>query len=127
MPIKYFTVEEANALLPTIEPMVSVLLEKRARVTRIGQTMPHLLRDIHSGIGTPETSTMVQEFEKIDRLIRQIQSYGCVVKSINAGLIDFLADHKGRDVYLCWQYGETTITHFHDLDAGFNGRQPIQT
>ncbi|MCP5097095.1 MAG: DUF2203 domain-containing protein [Chloroflexi bacterium] len=125
MPTKYFTVEEANDLLPTIEPLVSKLLEKRAKVTSIGQSMPHLLRDVHSGIATPETSEMVQEFANIDQLIYQIQAYGCVIKSINAGLVDFLADHNGRDVYLCWQIGETSITHFHELHNGFNGRQRI--
>jgi hypothetical protein len=48
-----------------------------------------------------------------------------VVKDINVGLLDFLADRHGRDVYLCWRYGEPRIEFYHDLHNGFNGRQPI--
>jgi hypothetical protein len=46
-----------------------------------------------------------------------------VIKDINSGLVDFLAQREGRDIYLCWQYGEDHIRHWHDLDAGFAGRQ----
>ena len=122
---KYFTVQEANALLPEIEPLVAKLLEKRAKVTHMRSQMPELMGDLRSNFATAETSEMMIDFVEIERLMEKIQSYGCVIKSITAGLVDFLADQNGRDVYLCWQYGEDTVSHYHDLNAGFNGRKPI--
>ncbi len=122
---KYFTVEEANALLPKIKPLVAKLLEKRAKVTHMRTQIPELMGDLRSNIGSVDTSAMVLDFVDIERLMEKIQSYGCVIKSINAGLVDFLSDQNGRDVYLCWQYGENKVSHFHDLNAGFNGRKPL--
>lgn len=101
------------------------LLERRARVATIATQMEPLLADIRSDIGGREASQLVLDFVAIERLIHQIQSFGCVIKDINAGLLDFLADRNGRDVYLCWRYGEPRIEFYHDLHAGFNGRQPI--
>ncbi|KAA3661764.1 MAG: DUF2203 family protein [Chloroflexi bacterium] len=122
---KYFTVEEANALLPKIEPLVAKLLEKRAKVTHMRSQIPELMGDLRSNIATADTSEMMLDFVDIERLRDEIQSHGCVIKSINAGLVDFLADQNGRDVFLCWQYGEDKVSHFHDLNAGFNGRKPL--
>jgi hypothetical protein len=50
-----------------------------------------------------------------------------LIKDINTGLLDFLALKDGREVYLCWQYGEGDIAFWHEVDAGYAGRQPIQT
>jgi len=47
------------------------------------------------------------------------------VKDLTIGLIDFVALHDGREVYLCWQYGEESIQFWHEIEAGFAGRQPL--
>lgn len=125
MQTKYFTVTEANKLLTVIEPLVGLLLEKQAKVSHMRLQMPQLMSDYRSNVGSAEASVMVQDFAEIEQLLAKIQSYGCVIKSINAGLVDFLADQNGRDVYLCWQYGEPEVGHYHDLTTGFNGRKPI--
>jgi hypothetical protein len=125
MRVKYFTVEEANALLPKVEPLMAQLLERRARVTRSASQMQPLLEDVHSDVGSRDASELVLDFRAIERLVNKIQAYGCVVKDINVGLLDFLADRHGRDVYLCWRYGEPRIEFYHDLHNGFSGRQPI--
>jgi len=125
MRVKYFTVEEANSLLPKVEPLMSQLLERRARVSRLASQMQPLLEDIRSDVGSRDASELVLDFKAIERLVNKIQAYGCVVKDINVGLLDFLADRHGRDVYLCWRYGEPRVEFYHDLHNGFNGRQPI--
>ena len=48
-----------------------------------------------------------------------------VVKDVDQGLVDFLGKRNGRDIYLCWQYGEDDIDYWHDLNTGFAGRHPI--
>lgn len=123
--MRYFTVEEAQAVLPEIAPLVGELLEARARVVTLGQGMSDVLGDLRSDVGGPRPARLVAEFERIESLMEQIQSYGCVIKSVEAGLVDFLHNLGGRDVYLCWRYGEPTIAHYHDIHAGFNGRRPL--
>ena len=124
---KYFTVDEANGLLPLIRPLVEQLLEKRAKASRLSQQMPQLMEDVQSDVGGRRASQLYLMFGEIERLTQNIEQHGCVVKNLHAGIVDFLADHNGRDVFLCWKYGESTVAHFHDLHTGFNGRQPIPT
>ena len=125
MSMRYFTLDEANALLPELEPLVGRLLELRARVTHESRSMGEVLSDLRSNVGGPGASRLVKEFEEIELLIRRVQSYGCVVKSLEAGLLDFLCERDGRDVFMCWRYGEPSIQFFHELHLGYSGRQAV--
>lgn len=125
MSMRYFTVEEANSLLPELEPLVGRLLDLRARVSRESRNLGSLLVDLRSDVGGPEASRMVGEFEEIENLVGRIKSYGCVFKSLEAGLLDFLYERDGRDVYLCWRYGEPSVQYYHELHTGYQGRQAL--
>ena len=59
--------------------------------------------------------------------MHRIQDTGALIKDINIGLLDFPALRDGREVYLCWQYGEGDIAYWHEIDAGYEGRQPIDS
>jgi hypothetical protein len=50
---------------------------------------------------------------------------GCVLKDMDQGLVDFLTRRDGREVYLCWRYGEERVAYWHELQAGFAGRRPL--
>lgn len=123
MNLNYFTLEEANALLPVIEPLMAELVERRSYVVNLAKEVGPALQDMRSNVGGPRFAELTQEFAAIERLISSIQAHGCVIKDINVGLVDFLANRNGRDVYLCWRYGETAVTHYHDLHTGFNDRR----
>lgn len=125
MPARYFTVEQVNALLPEIEPLVARLLERRAKVIHLRSQIEHLVDDTGSDVGGPIASEMAQDFVIIEELVDQIESHGCIVKSVNAGLLDFLARRDGRPVYLCWRYGEPEVEFYHELHTGFSGRRRI--
>lgn len=125
MSIRYFTVEEANALLPQLSPLVGRLLDLRARATHESRAIAGILSDLSSDVGGPEASRLAQEFAEIERLVAQIRDHGCVLKSLEAGLLDFLCLREGRDVFLCWRYGEPSIQYYHELHTGFQGRRPI--
>ncbi|MFN2134671.1 MAG: DUF2203 domain-containing protein [Candidatus Promineifilaceae bacterium] len=125
MSAKYFTVDEANALLPSLKPLMGELLERRARSVQLGREVSEELRQAHIDLGGPIFSELTMEFATIERLLNQIKATGCVVKSLEGGLLDFLATIDGRDVYLCWRYGEPSISFYHELHTGFRGRQPL--
>lgn len=122
---RYFTVEEANQVLPAITALMDELQERRARVAKARRGLTPLLEDDKSNVGNAQASSLVQDFMIIERLIERIRAYGCELKDINAGLVDFLARRDGRDVYLCWRYGEPDIKYFHELHTGFMGRQRL--
>jgi hypothetical protein len=125
MSIRYFTVEEANALLPELEPLVGRLLELRASISLKGREVKGILPGKQHNGGSAEASRLAAEFAEIEALIEQIRSTGCVIKSLEAGLLDFLCERDGRDVYLCWRYGEPSIQYYHELHTGFQGRRPL--
>jgi len=125
MSIRYFTIEEANAALPELEPLVGRVLTMRARISSRGRELGELLTDLASDIGGPLPSQLAVEFAEVEQLVGRIQSYGCVLKSLEAGLIDFLCEREGRDVFLCWRYGEPNVQYYHELHTGFSGRRPV--
>ncbi len=125
MGMRYFTLEEANALLPELSPLVGRLLELRARVSHESRALGEVLSDLRSDAGGASASRLVKEFEEIESLVLRIQSYGCIMKSLEAGLLDFLCERDGRDVFLCWRYGEPSIQYFHELHSGYQGRQAV--
>ena len=125
MSLRYFTVDEANALLPELEPLVGRVLALRARASHDSRALGPLLGDLSSDVGGPLPTRLAGEFAAIEELIAHIQSYGCWLKSLEAGLLDFLSERDGRDVLLCWRYGEPAIQYYHELHTGFQGRRPI--
>ncbi len=123
--VKLFTVEEANDTLSDIKPIMADLLETRARVMVQRQALDNLLEDVYLDVGGPALNELVHDFEAIERMIDTIQAYGCLVKDINVGLLDFPAEIDGRQVFLCWRFGEEEVAHYHGIHEGFNGRSPL--
>lgn len=126
MPTKYFTVEQANELLPVIEPLLEKMLNRRASIVKSRETMMELLETGQSDIGGKTASALTQDFVKIEALAEKIRSHGCLLKDLNKGLIDFLSILDGREVYLCWRFGEPRVAFYHELHTGFAGRQNIK-
>jgi len=122
---KYFTLEEVNDLLPQLEPLMGRLLERRAKTARLSREIEPLLADVRLDVGGRVPAELTQDFVAIESMVQEIQSFGCVVKNLNVGLLDFLTVRDGREVYLCWRYGEPTVAFYHELHTGFNGRQPV--
>ena len=81
--------------------------------------------DDHVDRGSYQASSLAQDFATIERLIEEIEAFGCVIKDLNGGLLDFLAERGDREIYLCWRYGEDEITHYHELHTGFSGRRRL--
>jgi hypothetical protein len=120
---RHFTLEEANAVLPKIKPLLGQLLIRRARLVKARPEVEAVLEDLQRNFGGVAVSQATQDMIAIEKLAAKIRAYGCVLKDLNAGLVDFLAERDGREVYLCWRYGEPEIKYYHELHTGFAGRQ----
>jgi hypothetical protein len=121
---RHFTVAEANAALDWIRPRIETL---RAARDRLGD------REAHEALGEAAPTngggehgrTVGEGFLEVRRLLGEISAAGIVLRDLDRGLIDFPSLRDGREVYLCWEVGEPSVDHWHDLDAGFGGREPI--
>jgi hypothetical protein len=122
---RYFSVEEANQVVRQIQPLLSKILEIRQRVLERRPELIPLLQKVRGNGGSRLASELVDEFRRLEELVEQIQASGAIVKDINQGLIDFPHWRDGREVYLCWQFGEDEIRYWHEIDAGYAGRQPL--
>jgi hypothetical protein len=122
---KYFTLQEANETLNLIRPLMDEVQAIRLKILKNQpEAWPAIEKSAGNG-GNRALSNMVQDFEKFDALIHQIQATDVLIKDINLGLLDFPALKDGREVYLCWQYGEEDIAFWHEIEAGYAGRQSI--
>ena len=124
---RYFTLQEAKDTLDLIRPLMDEIQAIRQRVLKNQpEAWPAIEKSAGNG-GNRALSNMVQDFEKFDALIHRIQDMDVLIKDVNLGLLDFPALKEGREVYLCWQYGEGTIAFWHEIADGYAGRRPIDS
>ena len=123
---KYFTLQQANEALASIRPWMDEIQAIRQQILVHQPEIWNVMEKSAGNGGNPTLSRMVKTFDRLDELIHAVQDAGAVIKDINTGLIDFPALRDGREVYLCWRFGEGDIAFWHDIDAGFAGRRSIE-
>ena len=129
---RYFTLEEATALLPHVAPILEEIVALRARLeeTEKGLVALHW-KARTNGHASEEGSFTAGQTARDDLLaqikgqITRVHELGVELKDPSSGLIDFPSLREGRVVYLCWRLGEPGIAYWHDLDTGFAGRQAL--
>ncbi len=122
---RYFTREEANAALELIRPLIDEIQFIRQEILKNQPEAWPVIEKAAGNGGSRAASMLAQSFERLDKLVHQILDTGAIVKDINTGLLDFPSLRDGHEVYLCWQLGEARIEYWHEVDAGFVGRQPL--
>ena len=129
--VRHFTLDQANRTLPLVKRIVKDIVEEYRR------WKDHVFRYEVVAAGSNaergETEEQValrlqldESAQRINGYIGELSRIGCVFKGFEEGLVDFHSRMQGRDVFLCWKRGEESIEHWHELDAGFSGRQEIQ-
>jgi hypothetical protein len=121
---RHFTVEEANAELERVRPMLAELREAKDQL--LDDEAREALSEASPTNGGGDPGRQVGEaFLEVRRLLVELTEAGIVVRDVDRGLIDFPSIRDGREVYLCWQLGEDGVAWWHDLEAGFGGREPL--
>jgi hypothetical protein len=121
---RHFTIEQANALIPTVGAILRRLRTARQQLSAGGFDTDLALRAEATGGAWPgrdraEAALIITlGFEALDAL-------EVLTRDLERGLVDFPAVIDGREVYLCWQLDEPEITHWHGLESGFAGRRPL--
>ena len=126
---RLFTVHEANDVLPALRPVVKRISDhldsvraKSAVVIReqqLSPTSPDLMKRLQ------DNEAIARLIQEVKSLVEEINSYGCMCKGIEEGLVDFPCLLGGEIIFLCWRYGEESVTHWHRIEDGFAGRKPL--
>lgn len=122
----YFTIAEANKVLPSVIKKFEYALAKKNYIQKIEQ-------ELHASLST---TSSFENYVKIKQqlnsavtnfyqALEDLESTGVVVKSLDEGLLDFPSKRFEEEVWLCWKYGEKEIKFWHEKDSGFKGRKPI--
>jgi hypothetical protein len=129
---RIFTLEEANALLPALRLALGHLSRLRAELEqaiRAAGGAEVAVEVLKRGKATPGDEAAVRLLGiagEVEAAVERVNAYGCVLKDIDAGLVDFYSMQDEEAVFLCWQLGEPAVAHWHPLEGGFAARQPIE-
>ena len=121
---KHYTRDEARALLPQIRKWLAELLRLRGELDRFDKRLPSLGAS-GSATGGPLVNDWVRALAEIRSLLTEFHRREIQIKDLDRGLIDFPAIVGGREVFLCWEQDEEDIEFWHDLDAGYAGREKL--
>lgn len=129
---KYFTPEEANALLPAVmndlDRLQAISRRLEVKFAQLQALKAHVRK-----YGAPEGEDPFFSIEcememmqlEADAGFRSLQLKGAQLKDLDTGLVDFPAIIDGAEVLLCWKQGEERIEYYHGLDDGFIGRKRL--
>ena len=122
----YFSVDDANKILPTVIKKFSYAKKMKAEVMKMEQQLasgitPTSSLEEYTIIKRKLNSTITNFYQSIEDL----ESTGVVLKGLDEGLLDFPAKRFDEEIWLCWKEGETEIKFWHEKDSGFMGRKPI--
>jgi len=125
--MKLFTIQEANALLPSVRTIVRKIQQAHRRVTQYAEQAKKAAEAAETGGGGISSGVAyAQALTALTGTIAELEALGVQLKDFERGLVDFPSLRDGRVVLLCWQMGEgDELEWWHDVDAGFAGRTPL--
>jgi len=125
--MKLFTIEEANALLPSVREILQKMSRWRRRLLAFrGQSEKAAAKAEEGGGGMPGGALYAVALTNFGEAMSQLDALGVQLKDAERGLVDFPSMRDGKVVLLCWQLGEgDELEWWHDLEAGFAGRTPL--
>ncbi|MFV8754710.1 DUF2203 domain-containing protein [Nannocystaceae bacterium ST9] len=140
MASRYFTLDEAQALVPRVRALMGRALQLhghlRRNVAKLGEAGHEVSWSLLRGENEFDDEVSADEREQLERArmiyqalresVTEIESLGAEVKGVMEGLVDFPSWRDGHEeVVLCWKLGESEIGYYHELDVGFAGRKPV--
>ena len=131
--MKTFTLDEAQSLLPVLEALLKRAIDGKRAAEDVESQLSDLSRRIYLSGGlrvdlaevAKQRSDMESHLELVRESIAEIDSIGVQVKDLDSGLLDFPFRLDEEIVLLCWRLGESSIEHWHTLESGYQGRQPV--
>ena len=134
-PTRLFTLDEANATLPLVRAITQDLAASSFEVFERHQQFNRVMAGRNMDDGDPYCDELIQVRQDLEQQAERLQEYLGELKQLGmeprngpGGMIDtvdFPSEREGHTIYLCWQLGEDEVSHWHELEAGFAGRQQL--
>jgi hypothetical protein len=132
---RFFTLEQAEKVLPDVDSAIRRVMSLKAEYEVLQSEWQRFSERLVAtgGMRVDRSRVMEQKDsrEEAARALKQavdkVHEFGCVVKDLDIGLIDFPTLFQGEEVYLCWKLGEVGIRFWHGVNEGFRGRKPIDS
>lgn len=139
----YYTLDDANGSVSELSELFARVMQLRAQLKALYQSLDdsgyapgdeELQGTIESAENLPDDApaTVQRQYVRFRALmstlreqVEGIQHTGVIIKDIEIGLVDWPALHEGREVLLCWKYGESEVSHWHEVHTGFSSRRPV--
>jgi hypothetical protein len=121
---KHYTLEEARQLLPQVRAWLKRVNELRVELERCDKRLTSLMNPGHD-VGGDLVNTWIRTLAGMQEVLLEFQRREIQIKDLERGLVDFPAIIGGREVFLCWEQDEEDIEFWHDLDAGYAGREHL--
>ena len=131
--MKTFTIDEAQSLLPVLESLLKRAIDGRRSAQEVEAGLNGLAQQIYLSGGMRVNSAAIAKrrvemeghLKSVRDSVAEIDAIGVQVKDLESGLLDFPCRVDDEVVLLCWRMGEPAIEHWHTMDSGFKGRQPV--
>ena len=131
--MKIFPRDEAQSLLPVLESLLKRALESKRAAEKVETDLSALSQRIYLSGGmyvnvgavAKQRAEIETYTQRMRETVAEIDAIGVQVKDLDKGLLDFPFRLDDEIVLLCWRMGESTIDHWHTVEAGFQGRQPV--
>lgn len=121
---KFYSVDEANALIPKLKPLLERVRDTQQALAEDKTVAVMREKAAHNGGGLPGRH-LAELTRTLESDLRQLQEWGIVLRDPTSGLIDFLHQRQGETVFLCWKLGEPNVEWWHPMDTGIAGRQRL--
>lgn len=131
--MKTFSLEEAQSLLPVLESLLRRAIDGKRSAEKVESGLSGLAQQIYISGGmrvnpariAKQRTDLEDHIKQVRETIAEIDAIGVQVKDLETGLLDFPCRVEDEVVLLCWRLGEPAIEHWHTMEAGFRGRQPV--
>jgi hypothetical protein len=121
---KHYTREEARALLPQVRQWLKRIAELHADQEKFEGRLNGLMAP-GCDLGGDLVNKWIKTLADLEEVLREFQQHEIQVKDVARGLVDFPAIIGGREVFLCWEQDEEDVEFWHELDAGYAGRERL--
>jgi hypothetical protein len=124
-----FTVEQATHTLPLVRRIVEDIVVSVSRWQERVREFDLVSASVTTTAPDPRATELERETTalaaEVDRYVAELTALGIEMKDYAMGLVDFPSERDGRPVYLCWRLGEPSVLYWHEVDAGYSGRHPL--
>ena len=122
---KFFTLAQANRSLVLLQRIVGEVVLEYGRLLELEELIESAEQSSRPDRLEHARQKLVTTVDNLQTCLEELDQIGVELRDFSRGIVDFLCEHQGRTISLCWLYGEDEVSHWHEQHASFACRQPV--